>query len=151
MKKKPKFFNYKVYVACSLTHAPKKFWDEVASFKKRLESFCHILCFMGVNGHPPHEIYNFDIKECVHKSDLVVAICDLPSIGLGMEIGTQIEARKMPCLAIAHEKSVVSSMITDTRQPGSEFRRYKDLQKDGVELVRKKLKKMHKASRLLCV
>jgi hypothetical protein len=145
MKKPPKFFNYNVYVACSLTHASKEFRAEVEFFKEKLRSMCNVLCFMGVDGHSPYKIYKWDIHECVRKSDLVVAICDLPSIGLGYEMGTQIEARTMPCLALAHRKSLVSDLIKDTRQPGFEFQLYNDLQKDGVIKVMNKLKKMQKA------
>ena len=145
--KKPKFFDYNVYVACSLTHAPKEFRAEVELFKDKLKSVCNVLCFLGIEGHPPYDVYHFDIHECVHKSDLVVAICDLPSIGLGYEMGTQIEKRRMPCLIIAHEKARVSDLIVDTRQPGVEFRRYRDLQKDGVEMVVEKLKKIHQANK----
>lgn len=147
MKKKPKaqkFFDYNVYVACSLTHAPVKFREEIEFFKDKLRSFCNVLCFLGIDGHPPHKIYDFDINKCVKKSDLVVAICDLPSIGLGMEMGTQVEARRMPCLALAHEKSHVTCFVLDTRQPGYDFRRYRDLKKDAIERVIEKLEKMSK-------
>jgi hypothetical protein len=150
MKKKQKFYDYNVYVACSLTHAPIAFRESVEIFKDKLRSVCNVLCFLGIDGHPPHKIYHFDVHECVCKSDLVVAICDLPSIGLGMEIGTQIEARKMPCLAIAHKKSKVTDMIVDTRQPGSEFRRYNNLLKDGMKIVIKKLEEMRKEKRQKC-
>lgn len=150
VKKKTKFYDYNVYVACSLTHAPVKFREDIEDFKEKLRSSCNVLCFLGIDGHPPHIIYDFDINECVKKSDLVVAICDLPSIGLGMEIGTQIEARVMPCLAIAHEKSMVTNMVIDTRQPGFEFRRYDNLLKDGIDLVIEKLDKMHKSKKQKC-
>lgn len=149
MKKAPKFFDFNVYVACSLTHASPEFIAEVEVFKKKLKSFCNVLRFLGLIKGSPYDVYRQDIHECVRKSDLVVAICDLPSIGLGYEIGTQIEARGMPCLAIAHEKSHVTRFIHDTRQPGFEFKRYSNLQKDGVKMVKDKLKEMHKAKKPL--
>ena len=142
MIKTPKFYDYHVYVACSLTHAPKEFWDKVESFKTKLREFCNVLCFLGVNGFPARDIYEWDINQCVRKSDLVVAIADLPSIGLGYEMATQMESRNMPCLIIAHEKSRVSDLVIDTGCPGTEFKRYKELEKDGVELEKEKLEKM---------
>lgn len=138
-------FGFNVYVACSLTHASMEFRQKVEDFKQELRSLCNVLCFLGIDGYPPHEIYVFDIHKCVGSSDLVVAICDLPSIGLGYEMGTQIEGRKMPCLAIAHEDSLVSDLIKDIRQPGVEFRRYGDLLADGIELVADKLERMQEA------
>lgn len=147
MKKPSKFFNYSVYVACSLTHASPEFIAEVELFKKELGTICNILRFLGLGGHAPYDIYKQDIQECVRKSDLVVAICDYPSIGLGYEMGTQIEGRRMPCLAIAHKKSLVSALIHDMRQPGVEFKRYDSLQKDGIKLVIEKLKEIHKSNK----
>lgn len=148
MKKTPKFFNFNVYVACSLTHASPEFIAQVEVFKKKLESVCNILKFAGLNsGRSPRDIYLYDIRECVGGSDLVVAICDQPSIGLGYEIATQLESRGMPCLCIAHKKSHVTELILDVHQPGFEFKRYSNLQKDGVKMVVDKLKKIHKASK----
>jgi hypothetical protein len=152
VKKLPKFFDYNVYVACSLTHASPEFRAVVESFKDELGLVCNIIRFAGLaSGRSPREIYMYDIHECVGSSDLVVAICDHPSIGLGYEIATQLERRGMPCLCIAHENSHVTEFILDVHQPGFEFKRYKDLQKEGVEMVLKKLKKMekmHKTSKL---
>lgn len=140
------FFDYDVYVACSLTHAPQEFRHAVEVFKSRLKSICNVLCFLGIGSNASsHDIYRWDIHECVRKSHLVVAICDLPSTGLGYELGTQVEARRMPCLALAHKNSVVTELILDTRQAGYEFRRYEELQSDGVELVANKLRRMHEA------
>lgn len=150
MKKTPKFFDFNVYVACSLTHASPEFIAEVEAFKKKLESVCNILKFAGLNsGNSPRELYMYDIRKCVGSSDLVVAICDQPSIGLGYEIATQLEGRGMPCLCIAHEKSHVTELILDVHQPGFEFKRYNNLQKDGVKMVKDKLKEMHKAKKPL--
>jgi hypothetical protein len=81
----------------------------------------------------------------VSKSDLVAAICDLPSIGLGWEMGTQVEARGMPCLAIAHEASKVTAFVPGCNKQCFEFRRYRDLLTDGVELVADKLQEMRAA------
>jgi hypothetical protein len=142
-------FGFRVYVACSLTHATSVFRQEIEVFKKHLALLCHVLSFLGwESGAKSSTIYSYDIEECVYKSDLVVAICDLPSIGLGMEIGTQVEARKKPCLFIAREGVLVTDMVLDVPRPGAEFRRYRDLLTDGVELVADKLKKMQEEETL---
>ena len=145
--KKPKF-DYNVYVACSLTHASQEFRDKVEYFKDQLSSICNVLHFGGLCDRPAHGIYKWDIHECVYKSDLIVAICDLPSTGLGYEIGTQVEARGALCLGLAHEKALVTDLILDTRQPHFEFRRYKDLLTDGLDMVVEKLEKMAKSEKI---
>lgn len=118
---------------------------EVEAFKKKLESVCNVLRFLGLtSGRSPRDIYLHDIRDCVGQSDLVVAICDQPSIGLGYEIATQLESRGMSCLCLAHEKSLVTEFILDVHQPGFDFRRYRNLQKEGIGLVTEKLSKMHK-------
>lgn len=139
-------FGYSVYVACSLTHATPIFRQSIEAFKKKLEPICNVLRFLGLkSGRTPHELYQYDIHECVYRSDLVVAICDLPSLGLGYEMGTQAEARQRPCLCLAQELSLVSEIIMDTRRAGYEFRRYSDLLADGVEFVTDKLRRMQEA------
>lgn len=145
--KKPKF-DYNVYVACSLTHAPEDFRTEVEAFKQKLKSICNVPSFWGLKPGDPYEVYLWDIHDCVRKSDLMVAICDFPATGLGYEIATQVEARRMPCLAIAHNKSLVTDLILDTKQPGYEFRRYKDLQTDALDMVIERLEKMRQGDKI---
>ena len=142
--KKPKF-DYNVYVACSLTHAPVEFRADVEAFKKELKYICNVLSFVGLSDDSPYETYLWDIHECVHKSDLIFAICDFPAIGLGYEIATQVEVRRKPCIAVAHDKALVTKLILDTRQPNFEFRRYKNLQKDGLKMVEDKLQEIQNA------
>ena len=141
---------FEVYVACALTHATKEFRDMVERFKKKLgdDGICVVLCFYGLNkpGITPNEVYRWDIHQCVYKSHLVVAIVDLPSTGLGYEIATQVEARKMPCLMLAHNDAKVSDLILDMQQRGCEFKRYNDLMADGIELVIDKLSRCRKHS-----
>ena len=141
--KKPRF-DLNVYVACSLTHAPEEFRQKVKLFKDKLRPICNIMDFRGLTNDPPREVFNWDIHECVRKSDLVVAICDLPSTGLGYEIGTQVEARGAHCLAMAHDKAFISDFIIGIGGSGYEFRRYRDLHNHGFEMVVEKLEKMLK-------
>ncbi len=138
------FFDRKVYIGCGLTHAPPEFRAEIEGFKINVKSFCTVLSFLGLGDFPPYEIYRYDIHDCVMRCCLMVAVCDHPATGLGYEMATQVEARGMPCLAIAREGSLVSDLIIDTRQPGFEFRRYRDLRTDGATLVADKLARMQK-------
>ena len=126
-----------LYVACSLTHAPQGFRDQVERLKTELKTnVCNVLCFLGCGtGASPHDIYHWDIHKCVRPSHAVLAICDLPAIGLGYEMGTAVEAQRKPVLAIAHQLAKVSDLVLDPRQPGYEFRRYKDLFLDVPAMV----------------
>ncbi len=87
-----------------------------------------MLKFKGLSDkYVPHDVYIHDINKCVRKCDLLVAICDYPSIGLGYEMATQGEARHRPILAVAHKEALISKLIIDTRTPGYEFKRYEKL------------------------
>ncbi len=135
--------NLKVYVGCSLTHASAEFRREIEIFKENLGKICEVLCFYGYGtGASSHEIYRWDIHECVYKCDLMVAICDLPSTGLGWEMGTQVERRGKPLLAVAHKDALVSDLVLDPRAPGYSFHRYSNLHTEVFELVRNKLKEL---------
>ncbi len=138
--------NLKVYVGCSLTHASAEFKQDIEILKKKLGEICEMLCFFGSGtGASSYEIYNWDIHGCVHGCDLMVAVCDLPSTGLGWEMGTQVEKLKKPLLAVAHKDALVSDMILDPRAPGYSFHRYSDLHTEVFELVKNKLKELQAA------
>lgn len=131
-----------VYVGCSLTYAGKRFKAQVEALKKKLEDngICVVLKFIGLSDkNIPHDVYVHDIDLCVRKCDLLVAICDYPSIGLGYEMGTQGEARKKPTLAVAKAGRTVTKIVLDTRTPGYEFRYYKSLVDDVYNMVIEKL------------
>ncbi|MFZ4632362.1 MAG: hypothetical protein ACOYL8_04160 [Patescibacteria group bacterium] len=131
-----------VYVGCSLTQAPPEFREAVEALKKRLEKdkVCIVLKFKGLSDkNIPYDVYVHDINKCVRKCDLLVAICDFPSIGLGYEMGTQGEARRRPILAVAHKDALISKLILDTRTPGYEFKRYNNLVDDVYRMIVTKL------------
>jgi hypothetical protein len=131
----------KVYVGCSLTHAPQEFIDEVERLKQKLEKICHLLRFKGLSEkNIAHDVYKHDIIDCVYQCDLLLAICDYPSTGLGYEIATQAEKKRGAVLAVAHENSKVSKLIIDPRLPGYEFRRYKNLCDDVYAMVIERIK-----------
>ena len=132
-----------VYVGCSLTHAPKKFKADVIKLVEKLETICTVLKFKGLSdANQPHDVYVQDIKKCVRKCDLLVAICDYPSLGLGYEMGTQGEARKKPTLAVAKQGRKISKLVLDPRTPGYEFKFYNKLVNDVFEMVKAKLDTM---------
>lgn len=128
----------KVYVGCGLTHASEEFKAKVEEFKEKLRSIpdVEVLCFLGLKDSTNFGVYMHDIHNCVYQCDLLIAICDEPSIGLGYEMATQIEARKKPCLALGHSDSKITRLVLDPRLKGYYFYRYLDLCGDAYEMAK---------------
>ena len=99
----------KLYVGCSLIHAPKEFIANIENLKLELSTNFEILDFVGLNDESSSKIYNHD-RKCVLESDFFLAICDLSSIGLGIEIGIALENNKKIILAY-HQSSKISKML----------------------------------------
>ncbi len=127
----------KLYVGCALNHVPKDKQDfllMIPKIKEELKNDFEILEFRSSvydfinNNHTfsPREIYEFDIKDSVMNADVMLAVCDHPSLGLGYEMATAIEKRGIPVLALAHEDSPVSRLILGINHPNFHFARYKN-------------------------
>jgi hypothetical protein len=107
----------KLYIGCAINNLPDDKKDEflkmIAGLKKKLSKKFKILDFMGAlkKDASPEETYWRDIHECVGTADIMVAICDYPSTGLGYEMAVAIEQRGIPVLALAQYSSKVSNLI----------------------------------------
>lgn len=117
----------KLYVGCSLLHAPDSFRESVKELKALLQSEYEVLEFVGRLDVPSEEIYQWDIHKQVHSCELFLAICDLPSLGLGYEMATAIEKLGTPTLGVAHKDANVSRLILGIQQPCFSFARYESL------------------------
>ncbi|PCI21289.1 hypothetical protein COB64_00195 [Candidatus Wolfebacteria bacterium] len=126
----------KVYVACALTYASDEFKNSIEIFKERLrkESNLIILDFYGPAGpdedQSSGEIYEHDIHVCVENSEIILAECSYPSTGLGWELGTAVEKRKIPVLAIAEKDALVTELALGAecaRNPSFAFKRYENI------------------------
>src|SRR5664279_2524261 len=77
----------KLYVGCSLTHAPEDFKTEVEGFKELLRKQGNeVFDFVGLENGTAEDVYRWDIGHCVRDCDVFIAICDHPALGLGWEI-----------------------------------------------------------------
>ena len=124
----------KLYIGCALRNIPvdkrKILRDMIVKIKKELSNHFEILEFLGVDDlgtdrpFSPREIYNFDIKKNLMKTDYFLAICDYPSLGLGYEIATAIEKRGIPVLAVAHKDSQVTRVIMGIDHKNFHFYNY---------------------------
>ena len=86
--------------------------------------------FVGLEDGTAADVYNWDIGHCVAECDLLVGICDYPSIGLGWELSAAVEKHQKPTLAVAHEDTHITRVVpgaAEAEAPNYRFRRYKDL------------------------
>jgi hypothetical protein len=116
----------RIYIGCSLTHAPEAFRMAVESLKQELRQQFEIFDFLGLVAGTAEDVYRWDINKCVAEADLFVAICDYTSLGLGYEIGTAVEKHHKPVLAVAHQDAHISRLILGVTEPCFDFKRYKE-------------------------
>jgi hypothetical protein len=115
----------KIYIGCALTHASEEFKKQINELKQKLKEIpsISVLEFLGSTDGNPRDVYVHDIINCVCECDLMIAICDYPSTGLGWEMATQV-GRSGPLVAFARHDSIVSRLILDPGLPKYEFHRY---------------------------
>lgn len=85
-----------VYVGCALRGVlPKDFPAFIGDLKEELSAKgFEVLSFVGLDPQASaREVYATDIA-CAESADIMVAICDYPSTGLGMEIQKRIDIGK---------------------------------------------------------
>ncbi|HEV7702624.1 MAG TPA: hypothetical protein VGO63_04255 [Candidatus Paceibacterota bacterium] len=111
----------KLYIGCAITNLSEEkreaFFDMISDIKNKLKDHFEIMEFLGVDDlatdkpFSPLEIYEHGITKCVMEADCMLAMCDYPSLGLGYEIGTAVEKRGIPVLAMAREGSLITRLI----------------------------------------
>ncbi len=124
----------KIYIGCSLTYAPEEFKESIELVKNDLRSDFEVMDFIGTVAGTSQDVYRWDIHECVEKCDAFIAICDLPSIGLGYELGTAVERLKKPTLALAHKDSKITRLVLGIEQPNFKFERYDSTDEIGKRI-----------------
>lgn len=118
-----------VYVGCGLTHATDEFVASVLQFKEQLakEAGCSVLEFLGLTAGTAADVYLQDLGN-VEKSDVMIALVDEVSIGVGMEIQHAIAIKK-PLLCLAKEGTRVTRMVLGAGELGHlTFSYYSDWQ-----------------------
>jgi hypothetical protein len=105
-----------LYVGCALRGAPAEFVASVEALKRELEQYFEVLHFVGLSPTASaREIYKTDIDHAT-KADLMLAIADQPSTGLGMEIAKRTELGK-PTIIAYHQTKKISAMVLGIKQP----------------------------------
>ena len=131
----------KVYVGCALTSAPDDFIERIIALKIQLRNVLRveILDFFGGKGKAgpgvtPEQVWARDIYECVALADAMLAICDLPSIGLGIEIEKAAGTRGIPTMIVAHHDVRISHLVLGIPYPCVQVQRYQTLDEVVVML-----------------
>ena len=129
-----------VYVGCALTHAPQQFKDDIVAFKAGIRRYIHVLEFVGPTAGTPKDVYKTDIRYA-EEALLFVAVCDIPSIGLGMEIQARFHAKR-PLLLLARDFSQVTRIVSGGAEVHAGITvtgTYKDLPTEGPRIVQEVL------------
>lgn len=121
----------KIYFGCAIANAPKEFLNQALELRGRLRKKYEILEFLGTEMGSCADVYLHDIHTCVANCDLLLGVCDLPSLGLGYELATAIEKLNKPALVVAHNDARVSRLIEGIQHPKFTFQRYASL--DEIE------------------
>lgn len=106
-----------VYVGSSVTNASEQLLDFVARFKQdlRLISTAHVIEWVGKDSPMTiHDFYRKDLNN-VRNCDVMVAIVDEPSIGLGIEIREALAIHK-PLICIHKKGTQVSRLLACARE-----------------------------------
>lgn len=99
-----------LYVGCALHSVPESFLDMVEELKKQAAEQWEVLSFVGTDPTATAEtVYRKDI-DCATQADVMLAICDYPSTGLGIELATRIE-HKLPTIITHYIDSQISRMV----------------------------------------
>jgi nucleoside 2-deoxyribosyltransferase len=126
----------KVYVGCSLTHAPEDFKASITQLKEQIKKICEVFEFVGLTAGTSRDVYLQD-SNMVKNCDLFVAECSYPSTGLGLEIGLALAANK-PILVIAKKDAKVSRMILGIDSSTISFLRYQNI-KEAIPAIQEKI------------
>ena len=123
----------KLYIGCALNTSTAELAQLVASLKEHLGQEHDILEFKGLDNGSPEEIVTHDLSQ-VRNADCMIAICDIASTGLGIEIGT-CNALGTP-IALCAQTESISSMVrgNHVENPRSQFITY-DSVDDLIEKI----------------
>ncbi len=132
-----------IYVGMALTDAPKEFRNRFQTeLKNQLRSLpeIEVLDFVGLENGSEVDVYEYD-RACTESCDLMVAICDYSSLGLGMELVFRYHTGK-PLVLFAHKDEYVSRMVTGFTQKENIPYHHFDTVADIIEVVKLELAKL---------
>ena len=105
-----------MYFACALTGTSDQFQKSMNQWRDEyLAMHFEILKFAWLDGAPDPSVTNIHEHDLnrVESADIIVAMLDNPSFGVGMELQHAIQLKK-PVIGFKTEGVAVSRMITDS-------------------------------------
>ncbi|MEK7642558.1 MAG: hypothetical protein AAB392_02055 [Patescibacteria group bacterium] len=131
----------KIYVGCGLAEAPEEFRLAVEGLRQKIMDKGHkVFGPMGLTVGTARQAYEWNIKHCVAKCDLFIAICDYLSTELGYELASAVEKHSKRVIAVTHENSIMTRLILGIDHPNFCFRTYTELEEVAgfiAEMVQK--------------
>jgi hypothetical protein len=130
-----------IYIGMALTHATAAFRERFGTLlpQRITERGFQVTRYMGLTDGTARDVYVHDM-EAVRSADYMLAICDSPSLGLGMEIAERINVQK-PLLVAWKQGEVLSRMLSGAIGAHHiPYCVYRDLDDIVRELVRQRLK-----------
>jgi nucleoside 2-deoxyribosyltransferase len=125
----------KLYFSCALTGLPREYRERMEDLREQFKEEYEVLGFCTADT-PPETIYYHDIRQCVASCDIVLAVCDERSTGLGWEMGTAVEKHGKAVLAVAHKDSTVTGLVigAEAHNPLFRLRRFENFSEIPVLL-----------------
>jgi len=131
----------KLYVGCALTEAPPEFREEVRQLKEKLKEDYDVLEFLGLTAGTPRDVFDKDIRENVGTCDFMLAVCDHPSIGVGIELAFAAALHQKPVLVVTRKGKRLTRIIPGMASfyPQIKIEIYEDMIRDVPNLLAKTL------------
>lgn len=116
----------KLYFGCAISGLPKEHYDAMVNLREEIFAPAYDVLKFCDPSTPDSEVYHHDIHVCVKSCDLLVAIVDSPSLGLGFELCAGLLLFNKPVLALGLKDRYISKLITGITHPRFEFSRYEN-------------------------
>lgn len=117
-----------LYIGCALQNVSENFLADIEALKIAAADEWEVLSFVGTDpAATPDTVYTTDI-DMACRADLMVAVADYPSTGLGIELATRT-ATGAPTVVVHHADHTISRMVTGfaALQPTVTYTTYTDL------------------------
>jgi len=123
----------KIYFASAIANSTHELRLEDEKLKRLIQEKFHIHEYLGFNPSLNAKTVFLHDKEQIDKSDLIIAECSNPSLGVGYEIGYALSLGKK-VIALAKESATVSKMIEGN--PKITFFRYQNADDAMVKVLK---------------
>lgn len=118
---------HRLYVGCALQSAGDEYVLKIRALREELKEHFFVLEFLYPHPGTDQDVYRLDIQDHVANCDLMLAIGDLPSTGLGYELATAIEAHCRPVLILHKKGERLSRLIKGIVRSNVRILEYGDL------------------------